>query len=62
MDVHSIEDDEYLLKLKEVSKDTKKDVYAIFDDGAILYNRDTRTIELFGNVKQFKYEETNNNV
>ncbi|MBQ3021540.1 MAG: Type 1 glutamine amidotransferase-like domain-containing protein [Bacilli bacterium] len=56
MDVHSIEDPLYLSKLKEVSNETKKDVYAIFDDGVILYNRDSKEIEFYGNVQCFKYE------
>jgi len=59
LDVHSIEDEEYFKKLKEISLDTKKDVYAIFDDGAILYNRENNDIELFGNVKLFEYNKEN---
>lgn len=54
MDVHSINNKFYLDKLKNVAKDTKKTVYAIFDDGAIIYNRKTEKIKLFGNVKIFK--------
>lgn len=54
MDVHSINNKFYLDKLQKVADDTKKIVYAIFDDGAIIYNRKTEVIKLFGNVKTFK--------
>lgn len=54
MDVHSINNKFYLNKLQKVANETKKDVYAIFDDGAIIYNRNTEDIELFGNVKKIE--------
>lgn len=53
MDVHSINNKKYLDKLQKISNDTKKDLYAIYDDGAMIYNRETKDIELFGNVKKF---------
>lgn len=56
MDVHSIDEEDYLNKLQEVSNNNNKDVYAIFDDGAIIYDRKNKDIELFGNVTHFKPE------
>ena len=53
-DVHSIDDKEYLDKLQSVANEKEKSVYAIFDDGAIIYNRDNKKIEIFGNVREFK--------
>ena len=53
MDVHSINDERYLEKLQEVANDKKKNVYAIFDDGALIYNRDSSKLEIFGNVLTF---------
>ena len=53
MDVHSINDERYLEKLQEVANDKKKNVYAIFDDGALIYNRDSSKLEKFGNVLTF---------
>ena len=54
MDVHSINNKRYLEKLQKVSNDKKKNVYAIFDDGAMIYDRSTNELELFGNVRVFK--------
>ena len=54
IDVHSINNKFYLDKLQKVACDTKRDVYAIFDDGAIIYDRKTKKINIFGNVKKFK--------
>lgn len=53
MDVHSSNNYRYLNKLQKVADETEKKVYAIFDDGALLYNRATQKLELFGNVKIF---------
>ena len=53
MDVHSINDERYLEKLQEVANDKKKNVYAIFDDGVLIYNRDSSKLEKFGNVLTF---------
>lgn len=53
MDVHSANEEEYLNKLKDISNQTLKPVYAIYDDGVILYNRENKEIELFGNVQTF---------
>ena len=53
MDVHSISNKRYLAKLQEVANDKNKNVYAIFDDGALIYNRDSSKLEIFGNVLTF---------
>ena len=53
MGVHSINNKRYLEKLQEVADDKKKNVYAIFDDGALIYNRDCNELEIFGNVLTF---------
>ena len=42
--------------LSRISKNYQKKVYAIFNDGAILYNRKTNETELFGNVIKIKEE------
>lgn len=59
MDVHSINNKRYLEKLERIAIETNKDVYAIFDDGVILFNRKTNSIELFGNVKLFDSKRNN---
>lgn len=56
MDVHSINNKLYLNKLKKVAHEKKKDVYAIFDDGVIIYNRATKKISTYGNVIKFDYK------
>ena len=56
IDVHSINNSRYLSKLQKVANEKDKNVYAIYDDGAMIYNRDTEEIELFGNVRTFKPE------
>lgn len=55
-DVHSIKNKLYLDKLKKVAKEKKKNVYAIFNDGAMVFNRATKNIETYGNVLKFDYE------
>lgn len=57
LDVHSINNKRYLEKLQNVANDKKKNVYAIFDDGAMIYDRNTSKIELFGNVIKFEPKE-----
>lgn len=54
MDVHSINNKRYLEKLQKVADEKKKNVYAIFDDGAIIYNRNTNVLKKFGNVLTFE--------
>lgn len=53
MDVHTINNTKYLEKLQKIANDKKKNVYAIYNDGAMIYNRETKELELFGNVKTF---------
>lgn len=36
----------YLDSLQKVSNDTQKKVYAIFDDGALIYNRINKKLEI----------------
>ena len=57
IDVHSINNKIYLEKLQKVANDKKKNVYAIFDDGAMIYNRSTNELEKFGNVLTFEPKE-----
>lgn len=52
MDVHTTNNKHYLEKLQKVSDETRKKVYAIYDDGAIIYNRDNYKLKIFGNVKE----------
>lgn len=54
MDVHTINNKRYLDSLKKVANDTKKDVYAIYDDGAMIYNRFSNELKIYGNVKKFE--------
>ena len=53
IDVHTINNKRYLDSLQKVSNDTQKKVYAIFDNGALIYNRINKKLEIFGNVKEF---------
>ena len=53
LDVHSINNKNYLNKLQQVSMETKKDVYAIYDGGAILYNRSDETFKVLNPVTKF---------
>jgi len=53
MDVHSMDDLDYSKKLQEIANEKKRIVYAIFDDGAIIYNRDVKECKLFGRVDKY---------
>ncbi|MBE6140976.1 MAG: hypothetical protein E7172_05570 [Firmicutes bacterium] len=57
LDVHSINNKRYLDKLQKISNEKKKNVYAIFDDGAMIYDRVSNNLELFGNVLTFEPKE-----
>lgn len=57
IDVHSINNNLYLDKLQKVSNDKKKKVFAIFDDGCLVYNRETNELECLGKV--IPYSPTN---
>ena len=59
MDVHSINNKNYLMKLQKVANEKNKNVYAIYDDGAMIFNRETEKLEIFGNVKTFEPELNN---
>ncbi len=52
-DVHSSNNYRYLKKLEDVARKTKKDVYAIFDDGAMIINRETKKIYIKGHVIKY---------
>ncbi|MDD2208640.1 MAG: Type 1 glutamine amidotransferase-like domain-containing protein [Bacilli bacterium] len=58
IDVHTQNNITYLNELKEHSNNTNSNIYAIFDDGALIYNRKTNNIEQFGNIMII---EPNNN-
>lgn len=53
MDVHSSNNYNYLKKLQKVANETNKKVYAIYNEGAIIFNRETNKLELFGKVVEF---------
>ncbi len=57
IDVHSINNKKYLGKLQNIANDKKKNVHAIFDDGAIIYDRSTGVLKMFGRVLTFKSKE-----
>lgn len=50
MDVHTTNNKRYINKLQETSNKTNKKIYAIFDDGALILNRQTNEVQKFGNV------------
>lgn len=53
-DVHSSNNQKYLNKLQNIAKATNKRVFAIFNDGAIIINRQNQKIKCLGQVKEFK--------
>lgn len=57
IDVHFINNKRYLDKLQKVANEKQKKIYAIFDDGAMIYNRSDNNLELFGNVLTFYPEK-----
>lgn len=61
LDVHSINNKLYLNKLQKVANEKNKNIYAIFDDGAIIYNRLTKAIEFYGKVNKI-IPKTKNNI
>lgn len=50
IDVHTINEEKYINELKNAANTTKKTVYAIYNNGALLYNRQNKKIEKFGHV------------
>ena len=55
IDVHSSTNKNYIRKLESISYNSKKDIYAIGEDGAMIYNRNTYNIQTFGQVKKIEY-------
>ena len=53
IDVHTINNKNYLNKLQKVADLKKKDVYAIYDGGAIIYNRENSKMVILEPVKKF---------
>lgn len=53
IDVHTINNKNYLGKLQSIANEKNKKVYAIYDDGAIIYKRDTKELNMYGNIKVF---------
>lgn len=51
MDVHTQDTFEYKSQLIDVANKTKKTVYAIYDEGAIIYNRETNNFDIYGKVE-----------
>lgn len=60
IDVHSINNKMYLAKLQKIANEKKKNVYAINNDGAMIYNRNNFDLELFGNIKTFSPQKDEN--
>lgn len=54
IDVHSDDTEEYIEELQNIAQKTAKDIYAIYDNGAILYNRVDRKVECFGKTRYIK--------
>ena len=53
IDVHSINNKFYLDSLKKLAKNSGKDIYAIYNDGALIVDRSNNHIKVYGNVKKF---------
>ena len=54
IDVHSINNRLYLDSLKRIAKEKSKTLYAIYNDGALILNRENGKIEIYGNVDVYK--------
>lgn len=54
IDVHTINNKNYLNKLEKVALECKKDVYAIYDGGLIVYNRENKSLDTFNPVRKFE--------
>lgn len=52
-DVHSVNRGCYLKSLKEKSIKYKKDIYCLFENGVIIYNRQNKRIKTYGEVMVF---------
>lgn len=54
LDVHTKHDEEYQNFLKKITKDYKKSVYAIYDDGCLIYDRKNKNVIFKNNVVFFE--------
>lgn len=54
LDVHTKNDDEYQRSLKKIAKDYKKSVYAIYDDGCLIYDRKNKNVVFKNDVVFFE--------
>ncbi|CDF11435.1 putative peptidase E related protein [Mycoplasma sp. CAG:776] len=52
LDVHSTNQPNYLRKLEKIATEHHKNIYAIFDDGALIINREDLQTKTIGNVKK----------
>lgn len=52
-DVHSTNRGRYLSSLKDKSRKIRKDIYCLFDNGVIIYNRSTKEINCYGKYIKF---------
>lgn len=57
LDVHSSNNKNYLNKLQKIANEKNKDVYAIFNDGAMIYNRENKDLSIYGNVIKFEKQD-----
>ena len=57
VDVHTINNKYYLDKLQRVANEKRKDVYTIYNDVLMVYNRDICKIEILENVKIFEPQD-----
>ncbi len=58
MDVHTVNNKYYLNKLQKVADENGKDVYAIYDGGVIIYNRDNLKMNILEPVKKFSSKKS----
>ncbi len=54
LDVHTKKEAKYILELQNIANSTNMLIYAICDDGAIVYDRTTKKIETYGQVEIIK--------
>lgn len=52
-DVHSVNRGRYLPSIDSISKKIKKDIYCLFDSGVIVYNRENKELNTYGEVILF---------
>ncbi len=54
IDVHTSSNPKYIAKLKNISASTKKIVYALYNDGALIVNRHTKEVKILGKVSIYE--------